>query len=221
MEFLQKIMMIPQNIINTLKTMKSQTNKVDNIFIEPLAFCQESIVETVHLKEFDQINKRRKLTMNQETQTEPQQKFEQIISINQIPESVSQQKSRLRLVPSKSNKKYTKLLTKQIVKDESLSRESDQTEPSQYSYCHNNFLAAMDRNEEEYKPQQKKIYQINGKNQNQYRNQIRKNYLSQFKEKFTDEKLILKSTRTQSSDEKQDSIDQKELENNQQQQALV
>ncbi|CAD8166967.1 unnamed protein product [Paramecium pentaurelia] len=221
MEILQKFMMVPQNIINALKTIKSQTNKVENIFIEPLAYCQNSKVETVQMIQIDQIKKRTKLTMNQQTQTEQQPKTGQLLSINSIPKIDSHQKSKLEQVPSKSNKKYTKLLNKQIIQDESLSRASDQTEPSQYSYCQNNFLTALERNEEEYIPEQIKVHQLNRINQKQYRSQILKNYLNKFKDKYTDEKQILKSTRTQSSDEKQESVDQKELENHQQQHTLV
>ncbi|CAD8065189.1 unnamed protein product [Paramecium primaurelia] len=221
MEFLQKLMVIPQNIINAFKNMKSQTNKVENIFVEPLTFCYESKVETVHVKQFDHLVKRKKLTMNQETQTEPQTKIEQIENIDQVPEVDSQKNRKLRLVPSKQNKKQYKLLTKQIVQEESLSRASEQTEPSQYSYCQNHFLTILEQNEEQHKLEQKKIYQFNKKNQKQYRNQILKNYINKFKDNYIDEKQIQKSTRTQSSDEKQISIDQKELNNNQQQQTLV
>ncbi|CAD8074731.1 unnamed protein product [Paramecium primaurelia] len=221
MEILQKLMMIPQNIINALKTIKSQTNIIENIFVEPLAYCQYSKVETVQMIQIDQIKIRTKLTMNQQTQTEQQPKTGQLLSINSIPNIDSHQKIKLEQVPSKSNKKQTKQLNKLIIQDESLSRASDQTEPSQYSYCQNNFLTALERNEEDYIPEQKKVHQLNGRNQKQYRSQILKNYLNKFKDKYTDEKQILKSTRTQSSDEKQESVDQKELENHQQQHTLV
>ncbi|CAD8088026.1 unnamed protein product [Paramecium sonneborni] len=226
MEFLQKLMVIPQNIINTLKKMKSQTDKVENIYVEPLIFCQESKIETIYVQQFDLSAKRKKITQNQETQTESQSQPEQMLKINQVTEIDQQKKIKIGLSTSKSNKKCSKLLSKQIIQDENISRASDQTEPSQYSYCQNHFLTVLEQNEEQYKLEQKKIYRINQKNQKQYRNQILKNYISKFKEKQNDEKQndekqILKSTRTQSSDERQDSIDQKEQENNQQKQTLV
>ncbi|CAD8075464.1 unnamed protein product [Paramecium sonneborni] len=221
MEFLQKLMVIPQNILNTLKKMKSQTKNVQNIFTEPLIVCYESKIETVHVKQFDHITKRKKIMMNQETQTEPQSQTGQILKINQLPKIDQKKKGQLGLDFSKSNKKCFKLLDKQIIQEESLSRVSDQTEPSQYSYCQNHFLTVLEQNEEQYKSEQNKIYQIKGKNQKQYRNQILKNYISKFKEKYNEEKQILKSTRTQSSDERQDSIDQMKQENNQQKQTLV
>lgn len=46
MEFLQKIIMIPQNIINSLKNMREKSQKVENIFVEPLLLCYESKIES-------------------------------------------------------------------------------------------------------------------------------------------------------------------------------
>ncbi|CAK74757.1 unnamed protein product (macronuclear) [Paramecium tetraurelia] len=220
MEILQKLMAIPKNIIKALKNMKQQTNKVQNNIVETFIICNESRVVTNEVKQIDQLVKKRKLTINQEkidsiTQTD------QLQNIDQVPKDESQKISKLLQVGSKQNKKQSKLLKKQSIEEDSISRKSDQTELSQKSYCQNHFLKILEQYREQSKLQQNKIYQSQTKCQNQFRKKILKNYLKQFTNKQDDENKILKSAKTLSPDEKQFKIDQKESENIQQKQELA
>ncbi|CAD8161003.1 unnamed protein product [Paramecium octaurelia] len=213
MEFLQKLMVIPKNIMEAFKNIKQQTNKVQNSYIETFIICNESKVVTNEVKQNDQLEKKRKLKINQE-KIDSIAQTDQIQNIDKVPKDESQNISKVQQLSSKQSQKQSKLLKQQGIEEENISRESDQTEPPQKSYCQNHFLKALEQNEEFDKLQHNKIYKGQIKSQNQYRKIILKSYLNQFTAKQNDEEKILKSTQNQSPDEKQFNLHQKESENN-------
>ncbi|CAD8072462.1 unnamed protein product [Paramecium sonneborni] len=172
-----------QYIANAVKSIQSRNQHIQKFDTEPLIICQDYKIETYQLIDIKQKNKKKKLTANQETQTQ-----ELPIQTNNSNSGQTQQGKNINIIGcqkdnSKKTKKIVKHLSKQVVDVEKFSQNSEQTEPSQISYCQRHFLYSLQKNEEEFKiylpTKVSQLKQTKSKIFNKYINNLRESLVQQ------------------------------------------
>ncbi|CAK90489.1 unnamed protein product (macronuclear) [Paramecium tetraurelia] len=188
MEFLQKLISIPKNVIMSLKY--SQQKKQQIQVIEPIKFEEDCKIETIQIVEQQRVIKK-KLIADKQIQTELE--FVRTIKNSEKKQVIKRNNNK----QSYQFKKIEKCAQKQA---QSPSEASDKTKPSQYSYCQNNLIDSFELDEKQqnlqydrscYTAQKKSVEQAHQRFLDIYFNKVR----LQLEDK---EKLIMKQNRVKS-----------------------
>ncbi|CAD8177254.1 unnamed protein product [Paramecium octaurelia] len=182
MEFLQKLISIPKNVLLSLKYSQQKKQQIE--VIEPIKFVEDCKIETFDIMEQKRVIKK-KLIADKQIQTELE--FVRTIENSQKKCLINRDDNK----QSHQFKKNEKCAKKQA---QSPSEASDKTKPSQYSYCQNNLIDSFELDEKQRILQNDRFfYTAQKKTVEQAQQRFLDNYFNKIKLQLEDkEQLIMK-----------------------------
>ncbi|CAK86768.1 unnamed protein product (macronuclear) [Paramecium tetraurelia] len=185
MQFLQKLIAIPKNVLLSLKQFQQKKQQIQ--IVEPIKLSEDCKIETFEIVEEHRVRKRKQQT---DKQIQTDLVYERTIQN-------SNQKQRGKMDNSKSSKQLKKIQKYTEKQSQSLSEASDKTKPSQYSYCQSNFLHSFELDEQQAILENvESLYPAKSKSVQQTHQQLFNNYLHKLKLKLDDKELLIMKQNT-------------------------